>query len=750
MLEGVWAKSKPRESLAEHTDQILSVWRTLRPKLPAWAQAPEFAERMFLALLFHDFGKVAENFQEVIQGRRKDYDNFIRHEFLSGMLLFSTNPAYYKCAFHSLLAVFTHHKALHDTLFQDNAYKRLSIDTGNYQDLVAYAEQGASEEGLSIGLDKKIQAALSKPNSLEALYLQFSKLLDYVSQTATEEDRTQYIRFKAVLQICDWTASGHQSLPDGLTYTSDTLQTKIVEKLRAEGKHEVADGFSFLPFQWESLRSGNVLAIAPTGSGKTEAALLWASQKQSSNRLLYLLPTRVTSNALYRRLCAYFGEEHCALVHSSAFLQRKAWEEEKGNYDYSKVKNYLKERTFFRNVNVCTIDQLLTQGFNLGYWEIKTLHCQNGWVVIDEIHLYQPYTLGLIVATIRHLRRTWGASFYIMTATMPKQLLALLTKEMEVPPANILREQTLLEQARNRFEVRHKTVNGIEAEVRGVFCKPCERAPKVLLVVNTVDEAIRLHDQYHDLDAEVICYHSRFIQKDRSAKEQDIFKAEASDQPVLLIATQVVEVSLDIDFDVLFTENAPMDALVQRAGRVNRKRKKVDTRVVIFQHTQKAEEWIYTLTGILDRTWKAVEAHHGTRPTEATLTDLVDSVYRDVKVEEEPSYQEGLKAYRRLWAERLAYIKDNLEPDTVYTREDIDTVSVIPIKFYAALAEKDDLFEKSKHEVSVRRYRAPRQQVMPDSVNKGFLYLDCRYDYATGLKFRKAQQENVGGRTISL
>jgi len=104
---------------------------------------------------------------------------------------------------------------------------------------------------------------------------------------------------------------------------------------------------------------------------------------------------------------------------------------------------------------------------------------------------------------------------------------------------------------------------------------------RVLIVVNTPDCCQKLSKQFSHL--EPICYHSRFIFRDRKLIEERIESAQ------FVIATQVVEVSLDVDFDWLFTECAPPDAIAQRAGRVNRYRDpSQDSRVYLFRASEKA------------------------------------------------------------------------------------------------------------------------------------------------------------------
>lgn len=736
MLDNIFAKSEPKEKLVDHTCNALAIWKQLKERYqPVLSMDDEFWFRSFVAVLFHDTGKVTGNFQNTLKHKGRNEDH-IRHEFISGMLLLATNMQFYKSNPESLFAVFSHHKKLNDDIFEGDTFKPLKIDKNDLHTLsefINHQVQTAFKKQFTLA--PEAIDFFVKQNDCEKLREQLkgnNRFYKTVLADLPAEARKRYILHKALLNIADWTSSAHGSLTDGLLYQQDFLQNKIVAKLKAEGKEKIAASFSFRLFQQESIRPGNVLAIAPTGSGKTEAALLWASQKQEFEKIVYLLPTRVTSNTIYQRLVSYFGSGNCAVVHSSAFLFRKELDD-----TFDKMK-YLKDRTFFKNVNVCTIDQILTQGFNLGFWEIKTFHLLNAKVIIDEIHLYEPYTLGLIIATIAHLKEAFSTQFYVMTATMPEKLKALLSKTLESHNGSggfsLIEDKELLDLARNTFEVRESPVDKLQKEITDEI----EAGKKVLIVVNTVDEAIRLYQFYKPIVPEsIICYHARFIQKHRIQKEQEILQREKLDDPLLLIATQVVEVSLDIDFDVLFTENAPVDAIIQRAGRVNRKRREnIETKVIVFQHSEVSEKFVYDTPNILTNTFAALQQHHGEKLTERVLNELVDVVYKGIDIETNPHYLDGLNIYKKIQKD-YNYIKDNSGDDKSYTREGLDTINVIPEVFRPDL-EKASIEEKAKHELSVRRSKGYKFKISePD--NHGFRYIECIYDSPaipkTGLRF---------------
>ena len=396
-MEEILAKRNPNESLISHTESVLAVWDILSTQLKENISNPDFWDLSFIATLLHDIGKVSLNFQDMMHGRVKTFENYVRHELYSGSFIllndkkrFTSNPL-------SVLSVFSHHKSLIENVFDnENDYVEVLIQKESLYFIVSYYQQKLVEKGIKLEFDQKVISQLSAKRPLHRYIRTYKDFLQNTSVNFSVATRKEYIYHKAILNICDWLGSAHKVPNKGMTYSVDILKGKIVSKLRSEGKAYIADGFQFREFQLNGIVPLNVIAIAPTGSGKTEAALLWASQKKSLERIIYLLPTRVTSNAIHKRLQAYFDNTEVAIVHSSALFYRKETNE---NYDQ---KAYLKDKTFFQNVNVCTIDQVLTQGFNLGYWELKTFHMLNAWVVVDEIHLYTPYTLALIISTISY------------------------------------------------------------------------------------------------------------------------------------------------------------------------------------------------------------------------------------------------------------------------------------------------------------------------------------------------------------
>ena len=468
-FDKILAKSNPKETLTEHTDAVLEIWGQLRERYSEIIYDQDFWKDSFYAVLFHDFGKICSNFQETIRGERAfSDDERVRHEFFSGMFLFANDYKKYLENPVPLIAVFSHHKAFNDGGFnkhiEQNKILRHSIDPAVIDEFLIYAKNKATEYKISpLSITDKFKLYITQDYKTLVTHYRtrfYSHLKD--EGILNQQKRKEYIFYKATLNISDWTGSGHLKLEKGITYSEEYLGQKIINKLLNDGKTEIAQNFSFKDFQTKSKTTNNVIAIAPTGSGKTEAALLWASNKRDWERIIYLLPTRVTSNAIFDRLREYFGYKNVALIHSTARLYRK--EQPDNEYDQ---KDYFREKSFFKNINVCTVDQILTQGFNLGFWEVKTFHMLNAKVIIDEIHLYSPYTLGLIISSIKYLKDEFNARFYIMTATMPSKLLELLKETLG--DVDIIKDEELLNEARNQFEVREETIDELIDEIEAAI-----------------------------------------------------------------------------------------------------------------------------------------------------------------------------------------------------------------------------------------------------------------------------------------
>ncbi|MDP8204429.1 MAG: CRISPR-associated helicase Cas3' [Candidatus Tenebribacter mawsonii] len=703
---------KPDQSLIEHTDKVLKIWQEIFLIHKEEITDNDFWKKSLVSVIFHDIGKIIDSFQEMMisikENKYYNFDKNFRHELFSGIIvsLFLQNEIL------PVAAVFSHHKKLNDELFDGDRFRKLSFKIQYLNDFYKYYDNRLSD--FKLNFDISIFGNFTKLTAEKSYILYKERIFWKRRDIIKKSDRIKYIFFKGILQTCDWFASANKLLLDDLKIKEQNIKSTLENK--------IAISITFSDFQLKCLNTKkDCLVIAPTGSGKTEASLLWAGGKKG--KLLYLLPTRVTSNAIYERMKDYFGQENLGLVHSGAYSFHK---EINDNYEYSE---YLLEKTFHKPLTVATVDQVLTCGFNIGYWEMKEFNCFNSRIIIDEIHSYDFYTLGLIIATIRHFKEM-KAKFFIMSATIPEFLKKLILNEL--PEIQLIENKSLLEESRNLFEVHNCNIDELDEQIR----YEVEQKRKVLIVVNTVNEAIRLYEKYHHYRP--ICYHSRFIQKHRVQKEKQIKEvSENNSDRNLVITTQVVEVSLDIDFDILFTENAPADAIVQRAGRVNRKReKKKNTKIVIYRHSDIAKK-IYG-EDILNNSFFEFQKYNNKRISEQQFIDIVNEVYKDVEVENNKDYNEGLKKYNEI-QEHYNFIQDvPINDKNLYTRNFKDNVniSIIPMEFLEELADKKPLI-MNKFVVDVPIWA--KNNYRKDKMNR-FLFLDVDYNDKRGVKLKKPEK----------
>ena len=387
-------------------------------------------------------------------------------------------------------------------------------------------------------------------------------------------------------------------------------------------------------------------------------------------------------------------------------------------------RNILFNQSFIKPVTVGTVDQLLTAGFNSRKWTLKETNASNAVIIIDEIHAYDGWTLGLIISAMRHFS-SLGARFMLMSATLPQSLQQLLSKEIK---CNIIvKEKTFLNAKRSKYFVVDDLINNAIEDIK----KSVLNGKRVLVVVNTVKLCQKLSQELSVLNP--ICYHSQFIFKDRKAIENRINEAQ------FVIATQVVEVSLDIDYDWLFTECAPPDAIAQRAGRVNRYRDpKRNSRVYIFKASEKGEK-IYNPINDLTLLTRSFEAFKNAphEVSENDLIEIVEMVYKDYKIENSESFNDAIAQYKLSQNNRSMIFDSRKREDKqeVTRQTKYETVSVIPKCF------KDEVLRLKPLERQWYEIKLPLWYVSKHKEDiKGITFCDVEYNSNIGAIFKKEQQ----------
>jgi len=573
-------------------------------KITKWPKE-KIKEAIFFAAFFHDIGKITKQFQDTILWGKKSY-----HAYYSMAIYYNLakNWNFDYLIFDDgwdkdyedivLLAIWTHHSSLKEWLYTEKK-DQLQFDVLTDQ-IKSFLKQ------LPIWYKEFLNTDFLYQFNFNWITKDFyhhrailARIDNYNYQSIQEYFKLKmlYGYIAWILNIWDWLASADfdQALP----------------KIKFDNKPVLNFSFKLKPFQQKlSHTFKNVLVEIPTGEWKTEWALLWAvkNRKWNFNKIIYTLPTQVTSNKMYQRLVNLFGEENVGLVHSSAelFLQdfknidkdlknQTSVEEETQEIDlYLAEKNF--NKLFSKPITISTLDAVLKFFINMWRWPIAQVNKLNALLIIDEIHTYD-WKLSWFLA---NLIQSWvfedlGIKLAILSASFPQSKKEAILWQSWKQNFEVVTQPELFNVAPNKIELIE---DKLDDNLFSILQK--SQWKNVLIVRNTVKHAFFTYQKLAEVWYNVMLYHSRFKKIDKKLKEFEIFyrlgkeKLKKFDEEIILdgkytpfeeyisqikpwekfilVATQVVEISLDIDFDIMLTDIAPLDALIQRFWRVNRKK----------------------------------------------------------------------------------------------------------------------------------------------------------------------------------
>lgn len=338
--------------------------------------------------------------------------------------------------------------------------------------------------------------------------------------------------------------------------------------------------FNFQQAVFDTLKNGqNVILQAPTGAGKTQAALApflyFLAENRPENfprKCIYSVPMRVLAN----QFIAKYQED-------VASYQRKRRIQPEPQVSIQTGENP-DDPHFEDTLIFATIDQTLSSFLNIPYGvsgrfaNLNAGAVMGSYLVFDEFHLFGPGTS--LPTTLAMLKMLNGITpFILMTATFSQTMLNELAQELDavvIPPKDAGADyfQDVPAQQAQRTRVFGWIPEPLTAE-RVLM----ELGHKTICICNTVDRARDLADTLRKkselTNYQITLIHSQFFPHDRKEIEEqirtDFRNADGKEQPQLLVATQVIEVGLDISCDVLHTELAPANSLLQRAGRCARR-----------------------------------------------------------------------------------------------------------------------------------------------------------------------------------
>jgi CRISPR-associated endonuclease/helicase Cas3 len=359
------------------------------------------------------------------------------------------------------------------------------------------------------------------------------------------------------------------------------------------------------------LTAGLIIIEAPTGSGKTEAALAYAWRllhTELAESIVFALPTQATANAMLTRAggfgrCA-FGSANLVLAHGNRSLNPEfqrlvdagrtttAQGREEAGVQCAAWLASSRKKVFLGQIGVCTVDQTLLSVLPVRHSFVRGFGLNRSVLIVDEVHAYDAYMNGLLGEVLRR-QKAAGGSAILLSATLPAAVRAELLaawggeggSEAPYPALWTIHDQAAIpltvpdEQRPPERSVSVQLAKYPEAfpdyELIRRIAEAATAGAMVGIVMNTVDQAQRLNRLLRDsTDLPVDLFHARFRLKDRQGIEQSVIarygrEARRSGGRIL-VATQVIEQSLDLDFDWLLSQLCPVDLLFQRLGRLHR------------------------------------------------------------------------------------------------------------------------------------------------------------------------------------
>lgn len=318
----------------------------------------------------------------------------------------------------------------------------------------------------------------------------------------------------------------------------------------------------------------HTLVTAPTGAGKTDFLI-----RRCKNRIFYTLPFQASINAMFLRFRSDLPGADIRRVHAASKVELDERSEVAANNQQEMpVEDVDLQQHPGATIKVMTPHQLSALVFCTPGHEAIALDIRGQDVILDEVHTFSAESQTMVLQIVKVLKHH-GCRIHVGTATLPTVLKDKLIEIMGGEDA--VYETALTPKKLDEFD-RHQIFTKYEDQpiefeaLKKIVQSAVKNKKKILLVANRVKTAQKWFGDLQAIfpDIKMVLIHSRYRRKDRATLEKQIIALQEKNQtePCIAISTQVVEVSLDISYDLMITEAAPLDSLIQRFGRVNRRR----------------------------------------------------------------------------------------------------------------------------------------------------------------------------------
>ncbi|WP_445492470.1 CRISPR-associated helicase Cas3' [Niallia sp. 03133] len=655
------------ETIVKHTESLLQELENLKG---IYSNIPFLRwDLLKLSCIYHDVGKMNTKFQNKLLVALKKTDCLLNDRIPN---VKEIPHGYLSCAFipYDLIEGDDERKIVAQAVyFHHNrpAATPQDLEATINQDLPQYFQRFKEVFPYSLAEPKRrfkkyIHRRIRKNNNLELA--------------------KQFVLVKGLLNKIDHAASANIQVeianPGLINYVDEFLTRKY-----DSGRNELQN------YLMEHQEENNIV-IASTGIGKTEAALYWIGNSKG----FFTLPLRVSINSIYKRIESEINFKEVALLHSET-------ESEYVKNDLYSIDYFEKTKRWSMPLTISTLDQLVDFVFKEEGFEKKLATLAYSKLIIDEIQMYSPKMVACLLAALKEITEI-GGKFTIMTATFAPFLNDLLN-ELRIPcnqPA-----APFFKKVNGQVAVRHCLIVKNE-QINLEDIKKNKEDKKILIIVNTVKKAQEIYDVLIKDRTDVFLFHSRFTKNDRKEKEhaiQEMGKLKNQSSGIW-ITTQVVEASVDIDFDVLYTELSDLNGLFQRMGRVYRNRVLDHKRVNVFVYDggndytsgiSFQEKYSVVDTSIFEISKKALQKYRVPIIfTEELKMKLIESNYTTLHLKESSYYKEICEFLKIL---RSIREYEDLDPRITNLRE-IFNETIIPYFVYQNNQEEIDsvLFSYNK------------------------------------------------------
>ncbi|AEX84728.1 CRISPR-associated helicase Cas3/CRISPR-associated endonuclease Cas3-HD [Marinitoga piezophila KA3] len=751
-------------TLLEHIEDnivILNNLKRMLPLLPKITKLDNFWDILFSTIFFHDFGKIHKEFQKYIKGEKNLWTKQ-RHEIYSIPFIDKLNldERYIKLIKKVILS---HHKSFYELKYN---YLKSKEDLEyeyelNWKNKTKFHPQDY-EGNLKYNFDKKvIDFYIKKFDELAKKYhisvqlknekIKINNIRNPIEEFAynlekyNKEEYLQHLLLWGSLKICDHLGSA-----------------KIIEIYMFEEKHfvfldEMKRKIEFYDHQKKCFSiKGSCLLIAPTGSGKTESAIGWVKTQleNKQGRVFYVLPYTASINAMHKRLIKnmdrsaskisnIIGILHGNISHYISIYFEEGITKNENSIRNKKIKKIIKQyKNLLSPLIVCTPFQLLKYFYGVKGFEKGFVFFSGAKLIFDEIHAYDIVTFAQIVVMLEVLKKDFLCDVMIMTATIPTFMQNILAERLNIDNIITADKKFVEKLKRHKIKIVDKNIFDF---IDSNFRKIINNHNKIILVCNTVEQSQKVYMKVRDMnicsDNEIVLIHGRFNQHDRNDKEKAIYNQKTK----ILIGTQTIEVSLDIDYDVMITEPAPIDALLQRFGRVNRNSKKKPAPVYICRKGGEYDHYIYPINKIE----KTLEVLNDVDILcEKNIGNLIDEVYPNWNDFEKKEFEDTVSLFRNS-LKSLQPFSDTKETEEFYYSK-FTNIKVLPACYYSKyinLMELYNFIEAEKLLVNINRnffYKyikegkiEKRELVLSEDEKilkkHSFYIIKCKYNSEVGL-----------------